>query len=342
MIYHNKLADKLPILFMLMGLPASGKSAVAEKLCVGSNDKIQFPAPLATCPIPAIKVTHPVIHSSDGLRKELYGDESNQEHNGELFNELHRRIKEDLRNGNDVIYDATNISKKRRKAFIQELKNIPCYKVCVAVMTPYELCLKQNSSRERKVPDHVICRMYLNWNPPSYDEGFEDILIDYHYESDENIDKYTLENFFTGEIGADFINQENSHHTYTIGNHCRAAGEYLKEHYPDDSILHTAGLMHDIGKVFTKSPINSKGEIDGDHHYYQHHCVGAYDSFFYTDAMELLNFDKLRIANLIYYHMMPFTAWKQSPKVEQKHRTQIGEQMYNDIIKLHEADLATH
>ena len=235
MIYQNKLADKLPILFMLMGLPGSGKSTIA-----------------------------------------------------------------------------------------------------------YELCLKQNNYRNRIVSDYAISRMYLNWNPPSYDEGFDDIVIDYHYESDEDRDKYTYENFLTGEIGANFIDQENKHHTLTIGQHCIACGKYLRGHYDEDFILPLAGFMHDIGKVFTKSPLNSKGEIDDDYHYYQHHCVGAYDSFFYTDAMELSKFDKLRIANLIYYHMMPFTSWKQSPKAEQRCRAQIGEKMYEDIMKLHEADLAAH
>ena len=43
-----------------------------------------------------------------------------------------------------------------------------------------------------------------------------------------------------------------------------------------------AALLHDQGKIMTKSRINSKGEDDGNCHYYQHHCVGAYNSIFYT------------------------------------------------------------
>ena len=324
-VYSNKNVDKIPILFMMVGLPGSGKSYLADGLHVERKE-----------------VTKPNIHSSDTLRKELYGDEDEQKHNAEIFSELHKRIKNDLQNNKDVIYDATNINKKKRRAFLSELKNIPCYKVCLAVMTPYEYCLKQNTKRKRKVPEHIIRKMYLNWNPPSYDEGFDDIILCYNFESNKSQDKYTLDNFFAGDIGADYIDQENKHHTYTIGEHCRATGAYLKEHYPEDTLLHTAGLLHDIGKVFTKSPFNSKGERDGDCHYYQHHCVGAYDSLFYTWVIDIPLSDKIEIANLIYYHMMPFTSWKQSEKAKNKSRNQIGEKMFDKVMKLHEADLAAH
>lgn len=324
-VYRSKNINKTPILFTFMGLAGSGKSFLANSLYVERET-----------------ITKPVIHSSDSLRRELYGDEDHQEHNSELFGELHRRIKEDLRNGLDVIYDATNISKKRRRAFIQELSSIPSYKVCVAMMTPYEYCLKQNKMRDRNVPEYIIRNMYLNWNPPSYDDGFDDIILAYRYESEESRNRFTLDNFFTGDIGADYIDQDNKHHTLTIGNHCRATGAYLQEHYPDDILLHTAGLLHDNGKVFTKSPFNSKGETDGDCHYYQHHCVGAYDSLFYTDVAGVSVSDKLEIANLIYYHMMPYTAWKQSDKAANRDRRLLGLAMFDKIMKLHEADAAAH
>jgi len=59
-------------LIMMVGLPASGKSFVAEQLALKEN---------AT------------IHSSDSLRKELFGDVNVQDKNGEVFQELHNRIK---------------------------------------------------------------------------------------------------------------------------------------------------------------------------------------------------------------------------------------------------------
>ena len=40
--------------------------------------------------------------------------------------------------------------------------------------------------------------------------------------------------------------------------------------------------------------------------------------------------------------MRPHTAWKQSEKARERDRTLIGEEMYQDIMHLHEADLAAH
>lgn len=58
-------------LIMLVGIPGSGKSTYADKL-VKDNPEI-------------------IVHSSDKLREELYGDSSIQGDNGKLFEELHKK-----------------------------------------------------------------------------------------------------------------------------------------------------------------------------------------------------------------------------------------------------------
>ena len=78
-----------PTMTMMVGLAASGKSTYAKKL---AND------------------TDAIILSSDAIRWELFGDETDQEHNQQVFQELHERAKECLCDGRNVIYDATNIS----------------------------------------------------------------------------------------------------------------------------------------------------------------------------------------------------------------------------------------
>lgn len=306
-------------IYIMVGLPASGKSTYADKLCKENPDII--------------------IHSSDKLREELYGDENTQEHNADLFVELHRRIKRDLSAGKSVIYDATNINKKRRRAFLSELKNIKCKKVCVCIATPYELCLKYNKERNRYVPEDVIKRMYMNWCPPSFDEGFDDIRL--IYSKDINKSTYKLSTLFLGDCGIDNFNQENSHHTLTLGEHCRRAYRYVSQ-YECSSTLKIAALLHDNGKVFTKTRINSKGVDDGDCHYYQHQCVGAYNSLFYTRELNLTIEERLYVANLIYYHMHPYLSWQQSEKALNRDRIHIGDEMYKDIEMLHNADLCAH
>lgn len=308
---------RIPTLKVLVGLPASGKSTYAKNQSA-------------------------VIHSSDALREELFADVNCQERNEYLFIELHKRIKCDLSEGKDVAYDACNIDKKRRIAFLSELKNIPCHKKCVVFMTPYETCLEFNATRERKVPEEVIKRMYLRWCPPHYSEGFDDIEIIYNYGDEVNRLKYTIPYFFEGENGIDHFDQENSHHALTLGEHCRSAESYIKQKWPGKQLLHIAALLHDIGKVFTKSDLNAKGDSDGDCHYYNHQNVSSYLSFFFTDCMGLGDWWQLYVANLIYYHMHPYISWKQSEKALKKDRKRIGETMFNDVMLLHEADQAAH
>ena len=140
--------------FMTIGLPGSGKSTWLES----NKEKLNF-----------------IIHSSDEIRAEL-GDVNDQSQNELVFNILHKRIKEDLLNGKNVAYDATNLSRKRRTHFLQnELRDISCEKICILFATPYECCLKNNENRERKVPESVIKRMIKNFEIPCKQEGWDEI-----------------------------------------------------------------------------------------------------------------------------------------------------------------------
>lgn len=320
-----------PKMIMLMGIPGSGKSTLARHIHIADGE-IRFSADVND-------TGYPHIHSSDALRGELYGDEATQGDNNALFLELHRRIRDDLRSGKDVVYDATNINKKQRISFLDELKNIDCEKVCIAVMTPFKMCVENNSRRERKVPERVIRKMFKSWQPPHFHEGFDII----HFAFLEYDRKY----FDDLTKAMDGFDQENSHHTLTLGEHCRKAAQYCIEKYPDDHNLHTAAYLHDIGKLCTKVRKNFKGEDDGECHYYQHHCVGAYEAMFYlacndgrlsSHTIE----DQCDIINMIYYHMHPYGAWKQSEKAMERDKRLIGDELFHDIMLLHEADLWAH
>lgn len=332
-VYEYKFDNKIPVLFMMVGLPGSGKSYVASELSVNRDGNI----------------SKPIIFSSDSIREELYGDESCQGDANQVFVELHRRLKTSLSNGNDVIYDATNINKKRRIAFLRELKNISCYTVCVLCATPFEICVYANNNRDRVVPYHVIKRMYMSFTPPHKTEGFNDLFIIYNFAETYNYNlekEYDIYKLFYGRNGLIYLDQENSHHTMTIGNHCMAASTYLIEQYKDaNSKLIMAALLHDIGKAFVKSNVNAKGDrVDQEYHFYNHQNVGAYDSFFYTyEAFSDISVeDSLYIANLIYYHMHPYMAWRQSEKAKERDRQLLGDDMFNDIMLLHEADENAH
>lgn len=311
-----------PALIMMIGLQGSGKSTLAQSLEIERNGVLSAP----------------VVHSSDALRAELYGDETVQENNEELFNELHRRIREDLKNGKDVVYDATNVNKKQRIHFLKGLSYIDCHKEAALVMTPFETCIKNNQCRDRNVPDDIIKRTYMHWTPPSLEEGFDHISVAYHYgeKCAQDFNVYKLFN----EI--DVLDQNNKHHNLTLGAHCKQAAMYILNMYPDAHRLALATLLHDNGKVFTKTEINAKGESDGQSHYYQHHCVGAYDSLFYTEKLGLPIEDRLHIAQAIYYHMHPYMSWSQSEKALKRDMNLMSHDVFDDVQKLHQADKNAH
>jgi predicted kinase len=117
---------------------------------------------------------------------------------------------------NNVVYDATNIDYKRRKAFVESLNKVDCWKICVLIATPYEDCIRQNHKRDRQVPIPVISKMYKNFYIPQAYEGWDDITIVWNYDRS----KYDIHELFTGINGLNQMNQDNPHHTLTIGQHC--------------------------------------------------------------------------------------------------------------------------
>jgi predicted kinase len=307
-----------PTMIMMCGLVGSGKSYEAKKLA---------------------KKYDAHIHSSDDIRKELSGDINNQDINDLVFKTLHNRIKEDLLNGKNCIYDACNISYKRRMSFLQELKNIPCEKLCVLMATPYEECLKNNLHRDRVVPEYVIERMYRNFDIPWYYEGWDDIVGIYNsYNEDGAVYYGSPLNMYHRYK---HFNQNNLHHNLTLGEHCGEVSAALDNTTPT---LKTAGLLHDCGKPFCKTFVNGKGEVTEQAHYYNHEKVGSYNSLFY-DVGGFLNpfINPLYIAVIIRWHMQPY-FWEKdnNEKQHSKYRKLWGEELYSDIMKLHEADKNAH
>ena len=301
----------IPKMIMMCGLVGSGKTVKAQEL---------------------VEQYNATVFSSDALREELFGNVNNQSHNQELFVELHKRIKECLRAGHSAIYDATNISYKKRMAFLAELKNIPSEKICVLMATPYEECLKRNVERERKVPEYVIKRMYMNFNIPYWYEGWDDIQIEYG-----NYEGYYFSplNFFNKYIN---YNQHNSHHELTLGEHCLRTSLHIFQKTPNDFTMIFAALTHDCGKPFCATFKNKKGETTEECHYYDHQFVGAYNSLFYDYRTSAA--DPLDIAIRIMWHMQPY--FNKEEKTQNKYHKLWGEELYQDIMVLHTADKEAH
>ena len=320
---HNS-GDK-PEFLMLVGFPGSGKSTYIKKYF---NQNLR-------------------VHSSDDIREELSGDVNRQDINSEVFKVLHSRVKEDLKNGISCVYDATNISWKRRKAFLEELKSIDCWKICHIIATPFEVCLEQNKNRDRIVPYNVIERMYKNFDIPWYNEGWDDIEVWY---GDKNYKTAYghWSKFITDTLDFD---QESKWHKETLGEHCRLCAEYVLKQVNKLNCLTeketlVASALHDCGKPFTKDFHDSKGNNSEFAHYYNHENVGAYNSLFYTKDEET---DNLLVASLIRWHMTLhfFKDWNQ--KTIDKYEKEFTEhkwlkemEFYKALQILHEGDVNAH
>lgn len=314
-----------PTLFMMIGLPGSGKSYIAECLS---------------------EITGSEIVSSDAIRKELFGDENDQEHNNEVFNTVNSRIKNYLKDGKSVILDATNLSAKRRKNFIKTLENIKCAKIAVLIATDYELCLKQNSERERHVPEDVIKRMLTNICMPTFEEGFDYIYYIPHDDNTKSLYDYISETFN--------FDQDNPNHTLTLDKHLIKASTIMMKKNSEFAYL---GYLHDIGKPFCKTYTKRNGTVDEHAHYYNHAHVGAY---FYACALgKIVSSEKnmCPIPNsvldiqVIQRHMDFFSFSKDNYKEDQENYFENLKKYYTDysvldlkrmLLDLHEADLEAH
>ena len=299
-----------PKFIMLVGLPCSGKSTKGQELA---------------------KEYNATVFSSDALREELFGDVNEQSRDQELFTELHKRIKDCLREGKSAIYDACNRNYKKRMAFLAELKNIPCEKICVIMATPYEECIKRSRIRERKVPEYVIKRMYFNFHMPYWYEGWDDIRIEY---AENSVGYYGSMSDFIRDY--ENYDQHNSHHELTLGEHCKQTNLNAQSLAVGRATC-LAAAIHDCGKPEVAAFKDSKGNDSEECHYYNHQYVGCYKALFFNAHGFASVLD---VAIRVMWHMQPY--FNKEEKTKEKYRKLWGEDLYNDIMKLHEADRAAH
>lgn len=293
-----------PKLIVLVGLSGSGKSTFAQELAKEENT---------------------VIVSSDAIREEVFNNYEDQEHNAEVFQIYHKRIRKALENKQNVIADATNLTMKSRRAILMNTKGLDVEKVCYIIAKQYEDCIADNMKRPHPVPTEVLNKQIRKFQVPFLEEGWNQIVI-----------KKFPDGTDLSEISCEIrdFDQKTPYHNKKLGEHCVYTWNLFKSYgYP--IFYGLAALYHDVGKLYTQSI-----DKDGIAHYFGHAEWSAYLFLSYYQARinppaddELLN-----MCFLINYHMLPFD-WK-TEKSKQKWKERFGEYKYQMLLDFHECDIA--
>jgi len=291
------MKNRKPVLYVMCGIPASGKTTQAVKI---ANEK-----------------ENTSVVSSDMIRQKYFGDINDQTHNKEVFTILYKQVNKLLKEGNNVVLDATNITIKMRKQIFNSVK-VPCYKHCIVMTTTYMGCRLRDIKRDRTVGREVIKKFFKSFQIPFYEEGWDKIELHYDIEHEFNPMEYF-------DRMRDF-NQLNHWHKYTLDIHCARTTMYLEMNYDlhmtDD--LYFAAMLHDYGKLLTQT-IDDRLEA----HYYNHANAGAY----YLMSFGLDNLNTLFYIN---YHMLHY-SWH-NEKTKRRYKKLFGDEKYNRLIVLSEAD----
>lgn len=146
-------------LFVMIGVPGSGKSTVAKQLAVAYDARIV---------------------STDAIRKEICGDESCQDRNAEVFSIFNRRIYGGIRHGN-IIADGTNTHVKDWKKYF-DMCPPDTEVIAVVLEVDAEVANERQKGRERQVPEEVIDRMWntLSMNLPRLEEVFGQNILRFY------------------------------------------------------------------------------------------------------------------------------------------------------------------
>ena len=303
---------------IIIGIPGSGKSNYAKKYLLINNS---------------------VYLSSDDIRVELYGFED-QTHNDVVFETMKKRTLNALKEGKDVIYDATNLNKKRRNSIINEARKLGVQIDAYLCCTPINIILERNITRvERQLPWDKLVQMIQSIESPMYYEGFDNIYL---VDGGMYNDVYDY-NFLIKECSG--YNQDNPHHYETLEEHIKAVtkkaeslGETLKLRN-DAEILRQAARYHDFGKLYTKS-FNDKKE----HYvYYGHDKVSTYLYLCHVRKQNMIDdLNRVRLydrhyqtAALILNHMEWYRREDMTPIKELFN----DDDLYYMLELLHEADL---
>jgi predicted kinase len=305
---------------MMIGVAGSGKSTIAMRIASQMKEEV-------------------VLLSSDTIRGEIYGDENCQRDPGRVFDIMYQRTVAALSQGISVVYDATNLSCKRRMNFLKSIAHIDCRKECVVVITTPENIEERMKLRDRKVPMEVVHKQLCQFQCPNYYEGWDNVWIEYNSKPEDCIDSYHR---LWRESN---IPHDNPYHSLSVMEHMNQAADIAEDlAWKDDDLSlvneRWVARIHDIGKPRTKSFTDRNGNPSEAAHYIGHQNYGAYYSLIFDNSdFDISLRDSLDNACLIQWHMEHYL--RKGPALD-KFYAMLGPRLKKRLKVLEKADKAAH
>ena len=150
----------MPNYHMMIGVPASGKSTLVDKLRTAGSKVVSTDA-----------IIEGIAKGAESTYDDVFG------HAIDYAGTLSKRMAEKhFKAGHDVVSDQTNLS---RAARARKLAMVPknYKKIAVQVLTPpkEEHERRLNGRPGKTIPAHVMKTMTSNYQEPSHEEGFHEI-----------------------------------------------------------------------------------------------------------------------------------------------------------------------
>jgi len=146
-------------LYITVGLPGSGKSTYVKNFI--KDKDIEY-------------------LSSDSLRAVYGKSEEDQTVTPLVFGHIKKKVDEFLKDGKNVLVDATSVNRKERSDYINTAKKYGAKVVAIVFKMDRQGLIDRNKKRGeqggRVVPDFVIDKMLAKLEEPSYSEGIDVII----------------------------------------------------------------------------------------------------------------------------------------------------------------------
>lgn len=113
------------------------------------------------------------IISLDEMRQKYKVTHNDTKSNGQIIQESKQLAKQYLAKGIPFVWNATNITELMRAQLIDMFVTYKAKVIIHYIEKPYKQWLKQNHSRQAKVPENALEKMLFKWQPPSIIEAHE-------------------------------------------------------------------------------------------------------------------------------------------------------------------------